>query len=255
MAYWRWGFDSETASFVTICLTAVIFVAGFIKFRITPQRIEQFSRLAERLLFAEKYSELLFLLERHLEGIRRVAEGQDTFSRLRKWLKPDRLEIFIGNRRVGGTETREEWERYKSKIAIQVCWWAADRLPDHEGRQRRAKRLLERVFLSEAFVDYLSKARPDFALRVLDLKVPFLREGFVDILIAAWMKNPNSILYEETSQNQNLMQHHRYRFEPLNPVLWYLFGEPFRAEEVAIYKPVGDFVINELERAETRTRT
>jgi hypothetical protein len=62
------------------------------------------------------------------------------------------------------------------------------------------------------------------------------------------MRNTHSVLYEETAQNQNAISEHRYEFTPLNPVLWYLFGDPFRADALAIYKPVGDFVIAELTR-------
>lgn len=121
-------------------------------------------------------------------------------------------------------------------------------LPDHEERGRRGKRLLERVFLSEPFVDYLSKARPDFALRVLDVEVGFFPAECLDLLIVAWMSDHRSVLFEETLQNQNLQGGHRYRFEPLNPILWYFFGDRYRADPLHIYKPVGDFVSGELTR-------
>jgi hypothetical protein len=190
----------------------------------------------------------VFLLEKHFEALQWLVECRHVASRLRQWLQPDTVSVFIGNRRVGGTETLEEWTRQQRKLKSRARAWLADRLPDHDERKRRGRRLLERVFLSETFVDYLSKARPDFALQVLGLKVPFFTEAFLDILIAAWMKNPHSVLYEETAQNQNIRQGHRYEFTPLNPVLWHLFGDPFRADDLAIYKPVGDFVTDELTR-------
>jgi hypothetical protein len=245
---WRWGFDPEIASFVTITCAVMILIFRIVMFRLNPTRIEEFSRLSERLLFAGKYAELLFLLEKHFAGLQWLVEGRHVASRLRRWLRPDTLSVFINDRRIGGTETLEEWTRQQRQLKSRTRAWLADRLPDHDERQRRARRLQERVFLSETFVDYLSKARPDFALKVLDLKVPFFTEAFLHLLISAWLKNPHSVLYEETAQNQGMRKDNRYEFTPLNPVLWHLFGDPFRADDLAIYKPVGDFVTDELAR-------
>jgi len=249
---WRWGFDAETASFLTIIVATVMIVVRVGTFRLSPRRIGKFSELAERLLFAGKFSELVFLLERHFGALKRLVEERHVASRVRKLLdRGTRISVFIGGRRAGGNETIEEWNAKQRHLLTRLRRQIGKILPDHEERSRRAKRLLERVFLSESFVDYLSKARPDFALRILDVKVSFFSDQFLDVLIRAWMSDTRSVLFEETFQNQNLVGGRRYRFEPLNPILWYFFGDPYRAEPLSIYKPVGDFVSDELTRLQT----
>jgi hypothetical protein len=71
---WRWGFDPGIASFVTIAAATGVIVGRVATMRLHPRRIVLFARLAERLLFAGKYSELLFLLERHLPALQRLVD-------------------------------------------------------------------------------------------------------------------------------------------------------------------------------------
>ena len=246
---WRWGFDAETASFVTLAIATGIVFLRVRTVRMSPRGIDSFAELSERLLFAGKYSELLFLVERHFDALKRLVERRHVATRLRAWITPDtHLAVFIGRKRAGDGETMEEWEWKQRHPITKLRRQVVKVLPDHEERQKRGKRLLERVFLAEPFVEYLSKARPDFALRVLDVEIGFFPGEFLDLLITAWMRNPRSVLYEETLQNQNTRGGHRYRFEPLNPILWYFFGDRYRADPLHIYKPVGDFVSGELRR-------
>ena len=210
LADWRWGFDPETASFVTIAAATAVIVFRVATMRLHPRRIELFARLAERLLFAGKCSELLFLLERHFTALQRLVESQHMTSRLRRWLKPDRFPaVFFDGKELGGVETLEEWKARQRKWTTRGKARLAGLLPDHEDRQARARRLLERMFFSQSFVEYVGRARPDFALRVLDLEVAFFRETYVDTLVGSWMRNPTSVLYEETKQNQYVREHHR----------------------------------------------
>lgn len=245
---WRWGFDAEIASFVAIALASVYVFVRVRTARLSPRRIDTFSELSERLLFAGKYAELLFLLEQHFDALARLVERRHVTSRLRTWIEPpSRLAVFIGNKRAGGNETREEWDVMQREALTRVRRRLTRLLPNHDERVRRGQRLFERVFLSEPFVEYLSKARPDFALRVLDVKHGFFSDEFLGLLVAAWMRDCRSALFEETRQNQSVSGH-RYRFEPFNPILWYFFGDRYRADPLRMYKPVGDFVTGELAR-------
>src|SRR5688572_1129115 len=107
---WRWGFDPEVASFTTIMVAAAIILLRVGTVRLSPRRINAFAELSERLLFAGKHSELLFLLERHFGALERLVESNYVASRLRKRLTPSRFEVFVGDRRAGGNETMAEWK-------------------------------------------------------------------------------------------------------------------------------------------------
>ena len=72
----RLGFDPEIASFVTIAVAAFVILFRVGTVRLNPRRIAAFAELSERLLFAAKYSELLFPLERHFEALKRLVENR-----------------------------------------------------------------------------------------------------------------------------------------------------------------------------------
>src|SRR5215208_4311140 len=78
---WRWGFDAEIASFVAIATATGIIALRVRTVRLSPRRIDSFSELSERLLFAGKYSELLFLLEGHFDALKRLIESKHVTSR------------------------------------------------------------------------------------------------------------------------------------------------------------------------------
>ena len=100
-----------------------------------------------------------------------------------------------------------------------------------------------------ALLRVLAKAKPYLGLRLLTIEYGFFRESFLRLFIDALLHNPHSVIYEEIKNNQNYAQGHRYRFDRLNPVLWYFFGQMrFHAADLALWKPIGDLTIDELQR-------
>ncbi len=128
VAYWRWGFDPEIASFTTIAVATAVVLVRMFTLKLQPRRIEGFARLSERLLFAGKYSELLFLTERHFDALSYLLENRHLSTRLRERLKPSSwLDVFINDKRVGGTETLEERRAKKKTLQYRLrVWWPDD---------------------------------------------------------------------------------------------------------------------------------
>lgn len=242
---WRWGFDPDTASYLVLGVAAGFFTIRVSTARLRPQRIATFQDLAETLLFSEKFAELLFLLKQNLADLRRLIENRTIATRLRNWIKPHRAIGILGRYvDINGRPPDKHW--LVRHLPTEVRRWLARIPPNHEDPKRQAERLLERVFLSAPFVDYLAKARPYFGLDVLLVTKSFFREPFLEIFVVALLKNENSVLYEEIKQNQNTGQHGRYIIDSLNPLINFFFGEPYRAEEMKLYKPVGDAVSDHL---------
>jgi hypothetical protein len=188
-------------------------------------------------------------MEANFDGLRLLIEEKHAASRLRKWLDPpESLEAYLT-----GLDKQKQPPLVGVRGAATLWLKGARRvvasgLPDHEERKAKATRLIERVLLAEPFVEYLAKARPYFALKVLQADTCFFTQPFLKMLLKVWLTNRNSVLYEEVKQNQNIGQHDRYIFDPLNPVVSFFFGDLFRAVELGIYKPIGDTISEELKR-------
>jgi hypothetical protein len=244
---WRWGFDGDLASYAII-LVAAGFVAIRIKHaKLRPHRIGAFSDQCEGMLFSGQYSTLLFLIEKNMVALHALVSGRHLVTRVERFIRPkgllERLRLDLTHTRSGNASG---WWRHVERWMRPAREVIADRLPSHEEERRKAERLFARLFLSEAFVDYMARAKPYLAFDVLQIERRFLNEQFLKMYITALLRNETSVLYEEVRQNQNSSRHGGYVIDPLNPLLFHFFGDKeFRAE--ALYKPVGDAISAELD--------
>jgi len=215
--------------------------------KLRPGRISVLQNLTEGLFFAGRYPELLFLIERNLPAVIKLAEGRYPIMRLRAWISPHPIvEVWFLRRRTQESRLRKAARLYWYRLRAAVAWF----FPDRTNRQRLAERLMERLFLSEPFVEYIAKARPYLPLEVLKYEGRFLNEPFLKLYIVCLLKDRNSALYEEIERGQNMELGGRYRSDRLNPILFFFFGieKPFWAVEAHLYKAVGDAVWEEIER-------
>jgi hypothetical protein len=242
----RWNLDVDSVSYLALILVSVFLFVRLSTAPLRRRRLPDIRDLAERFLFAGRFAELLFLLERNLRGIQRFVEERHFATRWRRALHPPLLMFeFRGAIEIAQERTRLEslLRRIPKRARVALARVATDYTPS----TRHAERLVDRVFLSDPFVQYLAKARPYFGLKVLEIDNQFFREAFLKMLLEALLADSNSILFEETKQNQNVAAHRRYVIDPLNPLLYYFLGEPFRAEEYKLYKPIGDAILEKLQ--------
>ena len=76
-------------------------------------------------------------------------------------------------------------------------------------------------------------------------KAAFERFDFVEQYLKELMRDPQSILYWEVYNNQNMSQH-RYSIPQSNRVLSFFLADIKVAEDNRVYKPVGDFILSHL---------
>ena len=84
----------------------------------------------------------------------------------------------------------------------------------------------------------------NFALSVLDKEFP-LKIEFADAFLTALMQDEKSALYEEIKE-EHCVDSRRYQFPDRHRILGFLFGDCKKAEELQIWRPVGEFIIKEL---------
>jgi len=87
------------------------------------------------------------------------------------------------------------------------------------------------------------RTRPYLGLAIIQTaKRSFERFDFAELYLKELLREPQSILYTELQNNQDLSRGHRYVISESNPVLHYLFNDVEVAEGLRAYKPVGDFI-------------
>lgn len=241
---WRWGFDPDRASYLALLIAAIFIVVRGFTAKLTPRKIPAFRNLAESFLFAGRFPELLFLLEDNLSVLRGLIEKRQPSVRLRDRIRPPTIVNVFGSE-INTDGRPRETNRLIKSIPRQWRSRIAQLLPGYDAPRGHAERLFERVFLWPPFLDYLATARPYFGLDVLLVNKPFFREPFLKMYVVALLNNQHSVLYDEMRVNQ-IAGDHGYVIDPLNQLISFFFGEPYRAEELKLYKAVGDAVSDRL---------
>ncbi|MFI5398899.1 MAG: hypothetical protein ACHQ9S_25495 [Candidatus Binatia bacterium] len=227
---WRWGFDAENASYL-IVLVAVVFIYSRARTAtVRPSTISTFRNLTERLVSEERFSQALFLLERHLSALFRVYNSDYFLLRLRQRLAPQ------GSFRFGeATSTTDRLRRFTARL-----------LPVFDRHPGIAGDTVRRFLVYEPFVSYLAKARPYFALVILNHEFSE-REDFLTLYIRALLRDKTSIIYDEIRHNQNLAKGRRYEIVEENRLIHYFLADARVAERMAVWKPFGDFTLGYLD--------
>ncbi len=97
----------------------------------------------------------------------------------------------------------------------------------------------------------LARTRPYLGVTVFEnLRVQgdkFFREEFANLYLTALMAERSSIFYVELANNRNMAAQHRYRLPPENRFLDFLFRDARVAQDLEIYRFVGEFMLHELD--------
>lgn len=183
--------------------------------RVTPLaqgKLNTLRDLVAELSSKDQYTELLSLLDAHLDRIAKIYEGDTLAARSRKWL--DACDIW---------------------------------LPFPDQSQQLVEEIFRDTFLRPECVRALAQLKPYFALRIFALKSQE-RYEFSDEYLRQLMADRASILYWEIEHNQNLSARHRYALPDANRLLQYFFRDVRNAEDLGVWRPVGEYMIAELDR-------
>lgn len=230
------GLTRDSLAYLVLALTAVFALVRIGTARLRRRGVGSFQRLASRLLHARKYPELAYLLERHLPRLVKIQENRYLATRLKKALAPrSSLPTMLG---LIAERKPRPWHR--AGFALSRV------LPEYEDTQTTAELSLNQILLSDHFVADLARSHPYLGLEILETRVPQVGE-FQTKWLKALLDDRDSILYFEIEQNQWLASSGRYKYPATNRLLHYYFADVHTAERLAVWKPLGDYMIERLD--------
>lgn len=121
-------------------------------------------------------------------------------------------------------------------------------LPNNNSRARSANDLFRRLFASHDFTSFLATHRPSFAIAYISSDA-HRRCDFIDVYFRALMADHNSPLYSELRNSQNFsIDHIGYQIQRENSLLYSLFHDADVAELCEPYRPVGEYLLEYLNK-------
>ena len=215
--------------------------------RLSTHKIYKFQELAEELLWSQSYVELLALLQVHIRKFFRIYRGDFWTRSLReRWLPNFSLESFVlavdrGERPTAGRT-----------IVGRIVRPLVSRFPDYKAQSSIAANTARAVLLSRGFVAVLAGSRPYFGLEIIqNLMVPrdkFFREEFVERYIEALLSHKTGVFYSELADTGNRIGLYRYEIPRESRLLHFLFAPARTAYELEVWRPVGEFILHELDQ-------
>lgn len=244
---WPHGITPKNSVYLVI-LAVVLFLVLHVRFAgLSRRKIPKFQELTEELFWEAHFGELLTLLQRHMRDLFKIYHGDFILSRLRRRLSPS-LEKELFSLTQG--ETRHDFRNTFFQFSKRVIHRAANLLPTYERQSEAAREIIRMLLLSPRFVRALATTRPYLALEVIRYGPrSFERLDFLDLYMKELMQDSSSIFYTEIARNQNLSASNRYCIPESNRLIHFFLADANVAETLRIYKPIGDFVLQELDQA------
>jgi hypothetical protein len=257
------GITPKNSMYLVLLAVTILFGLRIRFSRLTKRKMYKFRDLVEELYWAGSYGELFTLIQKHLRELFRIYDSEFLVPRVRRSLDrlimprldPEFLKVLDEIREQNPAEDPPAKKRPRVRsLSIRVrslfrplAPTIVRFLPEYDTAQQTAKELVRGVFLSPRFLDALARTRPYLGLEIISRsKQAFERFDFVEHYLKELMRDPQSILYWEIYNNQN-MSRHRYLIPQSNRVLSFFFADIKVAEDNRVYKPVGDFVLSHLD--------
>jgi len=247
----RWSITPSNASFITLlCMTLVLY--GYLRFRgLSRSNVIKFREYVFELSRERRYSELLSLIERHLYEIERLYSAKFLGSQLRSCFEKNSNKFSLAilldknvleQKKPNGSLIKDR----ANKLKRALCRKLASIFPSYEKEKEIAKEIVHEILIKRNTVKAITSIRPYFALQLLE-KDFYENNEFVDTYLRYLAEDTKSVLYHEIRNNQNLKQHNEYDLPKRNRLLNFLFVDCRVAEQYGVYKPIGEFVISELD--------
>jgi hypothetical protein len=242
---WTIGLTTTQVSNSILLLMFFIFLLRARFARLSRRYAARFQQLTNELLWTQSNRELVVLVEANLTELFKIYRDDGYLQRLKRQRTP----------RMSFEYLHDLVDTGKGVPSERFLWKFLDplirRIPEHEREQAIASEALHRILSAKEFVSVLAQTRPYLGLTIFEnLRVQgdkFLREEFANIYITALMADRSSVFYVELANNRNMESQHRYRLPPDNRLLNFLFRDARTAQDLEVYRFVGEFMLHYLD--------
>ncbi len=246
-----------------LIVTFAIILALRLRFAsLRATKLGAFVRLCQELLWAGKHAELLELIEEHRISLFRLMAVNSISERLMNYLNPSRdlwrrsewdLLLQIPGQTLKRSRRRtisllsviRMFPGLQVRLYLLARWWVVRR-----NIYGLSQELARSVFLTKPFAAALVSLRPYLGLKLIDSwgKKGAVSE-FIELYVANLMETPNSVLFRELRDNQNMSGSYRYDISEANLLLQFFISDSKRANDLSVYRPVGNTALVLLDRA------
>lgn len=242
----------QHVAFLVAMLWLVLASITLARTKLSPRSLPALSRLVSELAYQQHYSDLVELTDPQLLLLNTAASRNLRWARLHDCLAaldPDKASIrqLLAALRAGEKPQSERSVVVRARAFMALC---ASKLAGIVPSQRRAEEaaqdILRLMFRTPAITEFIATYRPSFGVRLLSLTTTGVHD-FSDTFLTAMMSAPQSILYSEIKDNQNLA-HCGYAYPAHNELLHLLFADAKTAKRLSVWKPVGEYVIAALRK-------
>jgi len=249
LGFSKWNITIYNASFLVVLFTLLIILIHLKLAKLTPKRVSRFAELLEELMTERRYAEIFSLSSRHLLRLSKIYHSDFLSARIRKHL----LDSFSSyahfpesvKQSHEQSRTKKLNQFYQNRVKPLLKPFEI-LLPNHEPSSEIAQNIVRNLILSKNVVKATVEIKPYWALEFLKRRFQENQE-FLDLYLRELLSDASSILYFEIRHNQNLSALGKYDIPQRNRLLYFLFNDASVAEKLGVYRPVGEYVISELQ--------
>lgn len=228
------GLSRDQVVFFLFIISIIYFFSRWRFSSVIKRKIDHYRDWVLELLYQSEYLLLLKLLKRDTNKIIKISSSQYFRHVIGRKIQPPLIDSFFAadNMFADYESFKYGLGKYASKLLLK------------NKHSIDAGHILSSVYGSEVFIRYVAQADPYFLLTLLNTEFS-QREELLNLYIQALLDDKSSVLFNELKNNQNISGL-RYDILPSNKFLYCFLGDAKKAENLGVWKPFGDYLLDSL---------
>ncbi len=239
----------QQAAFLVVLAWLMILLWQLSHHRLRVRDLPALNRLSQQLAEERRFTELLDLIQPCLTLIDECACRERPFQKRRDKLAPSRTALQLEQMIAlldGRAEAPQPLAWHQRHWSTTKSWFGSW-LPSGTHEEESASDVLHILLKQREVVEHICLSRPRFAARLLSLQAYGVND-FSDRMLEWMIEHPESILYEEVQEIQNLPGV-AYEVPEQNVLLHALFSDAEVAKRLDVYRPVAESSLARLNQA------